>query len=216
MGFDAQTNNPEHWSHFSYLDELLRKRPNFAAGIGFVFSADDPFCGIDLDDIWLSDAAETPLWAAQICERFGDTYLEESPSGKGCKIWCRARLSISGKKWPMAEHGGIEIYDCKRFFTMTGRSNRVRVVTNHQGDVDSLIAYLGGETSATARLIGERIPYGTQHLTLVSLAGTMWRRGMSVDAIDAALQVTNEKQCERPGSPANIRKIAESMAKYPR
>jgi primase-polymerase (primpol)-like protein len=215
MGYNAKTNDPEHWSHCNYLEELLREHAGFAEGIGFVFSADDPFCGIDLDNVWLSDAAETPLWAEQICKRFGDTYLEKSPSGKGCKIWCRARLSSSGKQWPI-EDGAIEIYDRGRFFVLTGRSNGVRVIADHQDDIDSLVAYMDGSASARPRPIGERISYGTQHRMLVSLAGTMWRRGMSVDAINAALQVTNTRQCERPGPAKNIRKIAESMTRYPR
>lgn len=62
--------------------------------------------------------------------------------------------------------------------------------------------------------VGEKIPHGVQHKTLVSLAGTMRRRGMDVDEIEAALQVVNERRCEIPGPPENIREIARSMMKY--
>jgi hypothetical protein len=230
MGYRASVTNPEHWSTFEFASRAAA-RPKFADGVGFVFSAEDPFCGIDLDDVWQSDADEnTPRWAQEIFERFADTYLEESPSGDGVKIWCRARLSHSGRCWPV-EHGAIEIYDHSRFFTVTGRSNGVRVITDHQSDVDSLIRYLAARASAPSRagsalpsansgasaaLIGSVIPYGTQHNTLVSLAGSMWNRGFSVDEIDAALQIANAKRCEKPGPPQNIRKIAESISRYPR
>lgn len=55
------------------------------------------------------------------------------------------------------------------------------------------------------------IPHGTQHATLVSLAGSMRRRGMNVGEIDAALQVVNTTRCEQPGPPENIRRIAENV-----
>jgi hypothetical protein len=53
-----------------------------------------------------------------------------------------------------------------------------------------------------------------QHYMLVSAAGTMRRRGMMLDEIDAALQVMNLQRCEVPGPPENIRKIAESICQY--
>jgi hypothetical protein len=62
--------------------------------------------------------------------------------------------------------------------------------------------------------IGDRIPKGVQHDTLVSFAGTMRRRGATADEIFAALMVMNQR-CERPGPETNIRRIAESVAKYP-
>jgi putative DNA primase/helicase len=215
-GRKAKTNDSEHWSHYSYLQELLQKQPEFADGIGFVFTKEDPFCGIDLDNIWISDATETPIWAQQIRERFHDTYTEESPSGKGLKIWCRAELPGAGREWTVGQ-GAVEFYDRGRFFAITGRSNRVLAITEHQPDVDSLIAHLDGSgRRGPAAPIGEKIPFGTQHRTLVSLAGTMHRRGMCTEAIEAALQVVNEKQCEKPGPPENIRRIARSVARYPR
>lgn len=61
--------------------------------------------------------------------------------------------------------------------------------------------------------ITDVIPHGTQHDTLVSLAGSMRRRGMNVDEIDAALQVVNETRCEVPGPPKNIRRIAEDVCR---
>jgi hypothetical protein len=45
------------------------------------------------------------------------------------------------------------------------------------------------------------IPKGEQHHTLVSLAGSMRRRGMDADEIEAALMVTNAKRLEDPAPP---------------
>jgi primase-polymerase (primpol)-like protein len=215
MGYKASDTNPRHWSEYGYLVELLRKRPDFAAGIGFVFTAEDPYLGIDLDDIWQSDADEDAKWAAGILQRFADTYFEESPSGEGVKIWCKAHLG-RGREWSIGA-GAIEIYDRGRFFAVTGKSNGVLTIADHQEDIDALIANLDeGRPQGSAHAIPERIPYGTQHNTLVSLAGTMYRRGMTPEAIEAALLITNEKQCERPGPPANIKRIVHSMRGWTR
>jgi primase-polymerase (primpol)-like protein len=213
-GYKASTTNPEHWSRFDYVLDIWQRQRVKCNGIGFVFSENDPYAGLDLDNVWQSDADEGPRWAFEILDRFADTYMEESPSGRGIKIWCRAALQHGGRSWPIGV-GAIEVYDRARFFAVTGRAGPVRALTDHQADVDSLIEYLGRGTSAPSN-IGGKIPYGTQHNTLVSLAGTMWRRGMTADAIEAALQVTNAQQCERPGPPENIHKIVMSMERWSR
>src|SRR5687768_3785970 len=48
--------------------------------------------------------------------------------------------------------------------------------------------------------IGFAIPEGQRNDTLTSLAGTMRRRGMGFDEIEAALLVTNNKRGEHIGS----------------
>jgi putative DNA primase/helicase len=68
---------------------------------------------------------------------------------------------------------------------------------------------------SAAALIPEIIPHGTQHETLVSIAGTMRNRGLESPEILAALLVTNQTRCEKPGPEENIREIAESVGKYP-
>jgi hypothetical protein len=87
---------------------------------------------------------------------------------------------------------------------------------DHQADVISLIQYLDGGDRPRPVVIGNVIPYGTQHRTLVSLAGSMRKRGMSAEAIFAALEVVNREQCERPGPVKNIRRIAMSAARWER
>lgn len=217
MGYRASHSNPDHWSTFEFALKAAA-RPGFADGVGFVFTADDPYCGIDLDNVWQSDADEGAEWATEILERFNDTYLEESPSGHGVKIWCQAKAPRCGK-WPV-EYGAIEIYDRNRFFTVTARSNRVLTVADHQQDIERLIQNLGNNGNAAGRApvirIDRCIPQGQRHNTLVSLAGSMWRRGMCVGAIEAALLKTNEEQCDPPHSPEHVHKIVESMQRWER
>jgi hypothetical protein len=194
----------------------MSRKPDFANGLGFVFAPDDPFCGIDLDNCYPSDAAECAPWAKEILDRFADTYTEESPSGTGVKIWCRAKAPRCGK-W-LIRAGAIEIYDHARYFAATGQSNGVLTIADHQADVESLVAYLdeGNPIRPRAAVIPLQIPQGQRHDTLLSLGGTMFRRGMSLEAIEVALAETNQRQCDPPYDREHIRKMVESMAEWER
>lgn len=62
--------------------------------------------------------------------------------------------------------------------------------------------------------VGGAIPEGQRNNTLMSLAGTMRRRGMSARAIEAALLVTNSERCHPPLLEDEVRKIASSVSRY--
>lgn len=118
-GSFASTTDPSTWATFE--DAVSAWKANGYAGIGFVFTTEDPFCGIDLDDC-IDDAGVILPAATNIVESFG-SYCEVSPSGRGLKIF------IVGRKpeWAASRSKGIrgfketEIYDHGRFFTVTGR-----------------------------------------------------------------------------------------------
>ena len=58
------------------------------------------------------------------------------------------------------------------------------------------------------------IPQGARHRTLLSLAGTMRRRGMSAEAILVALRVDNAERCLPPCDDAELVRLATSVAHY--
>jgi putative DNA primase/helicase len=82
-------------------------------GIGYVFSEDDPFTGVDLDHC-IDLATGVMSQEAQDINRLLNTYGEISPSGTGIKWIARGEIAHSGKD------GDFEMYDHKRFFTTTG------------------------------------------------------------------------------------------------
>ncbi|MBO0726111.1 MAG: bifunctional DNA primase/polymerase [Blastocatellia bacterium] len=62
--------------------------------------------------------------------------------------------------------------------------------------------------------IGGAIPEGQRNDTLMSLAGTMRRRDMGAEEIEAALLVTNNKRCDPPLAVDEVRKIVSSVCRY--
>jgi hypothetical protein len=60
----------------------------------------------------------------------------------------------------------------------------------------------------------ETIAEGGRNAALASLAGTMRRRGMSPDAIEAALIQENTARCKPPLPTSEVREIACSVARY--
>ena len=77
-------------------------------------------------------------------------------------------------------------------------------------------AATSGNGNGLAPVVGETIPKGKQHATLVSLAGTMRRRGMGVSEIAAALKETNRERLEEPAPDRHIDVIAKSVCRlYP-
>ncbi len=62
---------------------------------------------------------------------------------------------------------------------------------------------------------GSRILSGQRNATLASLAGAMRSRGMSQQAIEAALLKENQHRCDPPLEASEVRTIAASIARYP-
>jgi hypothetical protein len=62
--------------------------------------------------------------------------------------------------------------------------------------------------------VPDKIPEGQRNATLTSIAGTMQRRGMTPDAIEAALIVENEKRCNPPLGRDEIKNIVTSVSRY--
>jgi hypothetical protein len=58
-------------------------------------------------------------------------------------------------------------------------------------------------------------PEGQRNNQLTSLAGSMRRRGISHQAIEAALLEENRQRCDPPLAAAEVRGIAESVSRYP-
>jgi len=132
-GYDASSTNPRDWYSF----EDVREAAGQYEGVGFVFSKEDPFCGIDLDDC-LDDQGEVKDWARPIVDYLQSTYGEISPSGQGIKFICKAVNPMSrGRKVPVGD-GAVEIYDNGRFFTITGNVFSGSEITRRQAEIDWL------------------------------------------------------------------------------
>lgn len=213
-GRRASSIDPATWCSYGEAFESWRRNSRCCAGIGFVFCDSDPFVGIDLDES-LDAHARPKTWVQGIVQRFADTYCEKSPSGRGLKIWCKGKLPSNVGK-VMVSDGGIEMYSRARFFTVTGDPFRGAPlhVEDHASDVLALHAALTGRYGRWKYQpdAGGKIPHGRQHFTLVSIAGTLARRGVCPEAIEACLLVINARQCERPGPPQNIGQIARSAS----
>lgn len=61
---------------------------------------------------------------------------------------------------------------------------------------------------------GDPIPDGARDNTLTSLGGTMRRRGMTYEAILAALYEENQRRCVPPLPDMDVMRIAKSVARY--
>ena len=91
-GERAESNNLRTWAPYPVVLKAWQEAPEQYAAIGFVFGPDDPYAGVDLDNC-LDEQGDFKPWAKPILDRFANTYTEISPSGRGVKIFLRARLS---------------------------------------------------------------------------------------------------------------------------
>ncbi len=131
----ASTTNPATWSSLASVQEarwscIGRWDGPHYDGVGFVFSQDDPFVGIDLDH------CRGEAWAAEFLDRF-PTYIEITPSLTGYHLIGIGSLP-EGKG---RRHESIEIYDRGRYFTMTGMTaaGSTSNPMNIQPQLDSLL-----------------------------------------------------------------------------
>lgn len=135
-GSHARCDDPATWGTFDEARNAVRE--GRYDGLGFVFTTEDPFCGVDLDGCVDPETGEVEAWAMEIVEELG-SYTEFSPSGAGLHVIVRAVLPEGGNR-----RGGIELYDRGRFFTVTGRRlpGTSHLIEDHQQQISTLHARL--------------------------------------------------------------------------
>jgi putative DNA primase/helicase len=136
--FRASATDPSTWRSF---EEAVHVAADGFNGVGFVFTNDDPFTGIDLDGCF-DDGDLHPAAASNIVDTL-DSYTERSISKTGLHVIVRASMNGHGRNrtgntpWG----GDIEIYYSGRFFVMSG--DRIEdtpdTIEERQAELDRLV-----------------------------------------------------------------------------
>lgn len=74
---------------------------------------------------------------------------------------------------------------------------------------------VNGQPQKTATPIAAKLSSGNRHNTLLSIAGSMRRRGLEAAEIFVVLQKVNKDRCNPPYGEEHLQKMAESVMKYP-
>jgi primase-polymerase (primpol)-like protein len=153
----ASSTDARTWAPFEQALSTYYERED-VNGIGFVFSADDPFVGIDLDKCRY-DGVISP--AARLIVSALNSYTEISPSARGLHIIVRARLEGEGRR-----RAGVEMYSEGRFFSVTGRllPSLPGRVKSRQAELDELRARLFPPLAPPSRIDSGVVPQDDREL----------------------------------------------------
>ena len=85
-------------------------------GVGFVFTPNDPYWFLDIDNCVMPDGTWSPI-ALQLCQMLAGCYMEVSRSGRGIHIFGSGKPPLHGCR---NDAMGLEFYDQGRFVALTG------------------------------------------------------------------------------------------------
>lgn len=147
--YRASVMDVTHWGTF---DEAAANVGNGFDGLGFVLTAKDPYCIIDLDAARDQDDYEL------ITKIYHGTrsYTELSPSGTGLHIVTKAELGGRGRK-----RHPVEVYDRARFITFTGNVQWALPIDYRQAEIDEIIANMPPDAEKFSHHDGMAEPSGT-------------------------------------------------------
>ena len=158
-------------NHRSFEEVWLRYSSSDFSGIGFVLTNEDDLLGVDCDKCieGVNDSDEIILSSsgqkfAEFWSNLG-AYLEISPSGKGLRGFLRGRLPDDTRKKTDVEGSSWEIYEDKRYLTVTGVSLGENQKTIPKVSLDDLCKYrdefMGSSSKSTksgAKRRGPKVP----------------------------------------------------------
>lgn len=136
-GQRAASDDPTTWSDYGTAVAACNANPG--VGLGFMLTANDPYCVVDLDDPNKEPGKFTAEQIANIIrnqtEIFTnfDSYSEVSPNN-GLHIWVRGNLESGAKLTKQC----VEIYSSGRYMTVTGNVYKNGGIQNRQMLVDEL------------------------------------------------------------------------------
>ena len=110
-------NDPTKWATYAHAIGAA-KLAGPGHGVGFLFTANDPFYFLDIDKCLQPDNTWSPL-AVELCQRLAGAAVEVSQSGRGLHIFGTGTVPEHGCKNIAL---GLELYTSRRFVALTGAS----------------------------------------------------------------------------------------------
>jgi hypothetical protein len=230
-GRRASTLQPKDWSTFEDAQEFLRTHPDFS-GLGFVFVQNGGLAGIDLDDC-IDEKGNLKAWAGEVLGQCL-TYSEISPSGRGIKLFLKAKLPGPGAKAAIdalgrvldnpkdpARDGQIELYDRGRYFTVTGQvyGNSPLAMEDCQSAIDLLYEFLRSPSKRQATVGPRQLPAkageGERHNLLMHTAASLRGKGLEAPEILAALKEINRTRCTPPKPDKEVEDMVRWVCEKP-
>lgn len=201
----AKVNDPQTWANFELASAAYKT--GLFDGVNVVtcqqFSCVD--CDGCVENEVISEAAQ------QVMDSLPTTYWELSPSGTGLRGIFRSKDAIYIDK---TNGVGLEAYSGRHFMSVTGWT--VNDAPIAELTLAQLEPYRAKKTPTSRSLISaDPITQGKRHAHLISLAGSMHRRGMSTNAMGDALTRENMERCVPPLEQADIVGILQSASKWP-
>jgi len=207
------------------IEQWLTRWP--AANIGILTGQSSGLVVVDVDgedgkaSLKALTATHAPL-PKTLCVKTGRAGVDGKR--KGCHYYFRApavaiirnSAGILGKGLDVRGEGGYVV--APPSLHPSGLLYEWRAPEQPIADLPPWLVAKLAETKTTievAPVQGEVIAEGGRNAGLASLAGTMRRRGMSPDAIEAALMKENAARCRPPLPASEVREIARSVGRYP-
>ena len=169
-GRPGSVTDPNTWGTYSEAHAAFQQE--MYDGIGFVLTKDDPYTGIDLDKCRNAETGVIEPEAMKIIERM-DSYTEITPSERGVRIWVKAVLPDGASN----RTPGVEIYDRRRFFTISGNHipETPLTIEDRQSELDELHSSIFHEPEKKPLdpLLSVQAPLGESDI-IENIASRLW------------------------------------------
>jgi hypothetical protein len=152
---------------------------------------------------WLLTESIDPKRAEEMNKRLAEA-IDADPSG--CDLTQVLRVPLTHNYKPQATMDGAPF-----------GVRSVRVEPEVRYDVVELDALLPATSEVRRRTPESPKPInkGERNVMLASIAGSLRRTGLDADELAATLRAINEKRCKPPLPDAEVKRIADSIARYP-
>lgn len=145
----ASVTDSSTWASFEEAKKFAEQND---LHLGFVFTHDDPFVFLDLDNKECDE--NRARLHSEILQGAGDTYIERSLSGKGHHIVLRGEMELGRRN----SENGVEIYPHERYMLVTGDC----VGTPNIAEGQELVNYLVGQCDKQTEIVAAEVYRPTQ------------------------------------------------------
>jgi len=161
----------EQWMPLEEAIEAARRHRH--SGVGLVLPANTPdgqhIVGLDFDSVDLSDRESPRIHEIQtLHERLGNPYVEESPSGKGLRMFVRADRLFEQISVPNPLGGKDELFCASaKWVTVTGFKLGGSDIPDSTAELETLTQQWRGRAPQTSKQTSSKVSSGSTlgHLT---------------------------------------------------